>query len=108
MVLLRGLAELVVTGHAIPLNSAAADDRLVIFKSNRRPHLVGVVPSERQVVTAAYCRHFSKDPSTELLGFGCLTSALSVAKAKPFVSHLLPQNPILLLGIVNDVALVLA
>jgi hypothetical protein len=35
-------------------------------------------------------------------------SALVVAEAKPLVFQLLPQNPILLLEIVNDVALLLA
>jgi hypothetical protein len=47
-------------------------------------------------------------PSAELLGFGCQASALAVVEAKPFVSELLPENPILLLEIVNEVALLLA
>jgi hypothetical protein len=42
-----------------------------------------------------------------LLGFGCQVSALVVAEVKPFVSQLLPQSPIRLLKIVNDVAFVL-
>jgi hypothetical protein len=46
--------------------------------------------------------------TAEPLGFGGQASAPVVVEAKAFVSQLLSQNPILLLEIVNDVALLLA
>jgi hypothetical protein len=73
----------------------------IVFSGNQLS-----VPNQKRFGCDYGC-HFSKDPSAELLGFGCQASALVVAETKPFVPQLLPQNPILFLEIVNDVALLL-
>jgi len=52
--------------------------------------------------------HFSEDPTAQLLGFDGQAPALVVAESKPLAPELLPENPILFLEIVNDVALLLA
>src|SRR5580704_1346686 len=84
-----------------PGSSGAALLAAVVFPGNQLP-----VPSLKRFGRDDGCQ-LSKNPSAELLGFGCQASALVVAEAKPFVSQLLPQNPIFLLKIVNDVALLL-